>query len=142
MVKKLSRDEGRTVIEAIKAAEKMTSGEIRVHITKKCKSNVYAEAQKVFNRLRMHRTKERNAVLIFVALESRQFAILGDSGIHRHVGDSFWDQTRDKMISCFSKDQIKEGVVAGVLNVGEKLKAYFPSAENDSNELSNKITEG
>ena len=132
----------KAVVAAIIEAERKTSGQIRVHVQKKCKEGALHEAKKVFHRLKMHKTKHRNAVLIFIALEDRQFAILGDSGIHTHVGDSYWSQARDKMASYFAKGQMKEGVVAGVLSVGEKLKAHFPADAYDQNELSNEITEG
>lgn len=126
---------------AIVEAEKMTSGEIRVHVARTCPKNILEYAKKVFLRIGMHRTKERNAVLIFVAPRHKIFAILGDSGIHQRVGDSFWQETRDQMLSYFSKDKVLEGIVAGVLSVGEKLKKYFPIEGDDKNELSNEATE-
>ncbi len=128
------------IARAIVEAEKMTSGEIRVHVASKCGDDVLAHAKKVFERLRMHRTQEKNAVLIFVALRSKKFAILGDSGIHRRVGDLFWQEARDRMLSHFSKDEILEGIVAGVLSVGEKLKKFFPVKNDDKNELSDAVT--
>ena len=140
--KHLTKQDRKEIISAIVQAEKMTNGEVRVHVQKKCKDDAMHEAKKEFNRLKMHKTRHHNAVLIFIAFESRRFAILGDSGIHRHVGDLFWSQTRDKIASYFSKGQIKDGVVAGILSVGEKLKSHFPKAANDKDELSNKITEG
>ncbi len=139
--KHLTKKDRKEIIAAIAEAERMTSGEIRVQIHKKCEGDVLQEAQKIFHRLKMHRTRHRNAVLIFIALESRYFAILGDSGIHHQVGGSYWSEARDKMESYFSKYQIKEGIVAGILSVGDKLKTYFPVNPDDKNELSNKITE-
>lgn len=135
-------DAGRELIaQAIVEAEKMTNGEIRVHLTRNCPEDVMTHAQKVFSRLKMQDTKERNAVLIFVATQSKKFAILGDRGIHTHVGEDYWQKTRDLMFSYFSKNQISEGIVAGILSVGEKLKKHFPAAPHDKNELSNKVTE-
>ena len=139
--KHLTKQDKKEIIAAIIQAEKMTSGEIRVHLQKKCKEDVFWEAKKVFHRLRIHKTKHRNGVLIFVALESRKFAILGDSGIHHHVGDSYWSQARDKMASYFMKGQMKEGIVAGVLGIGEKLRMHFPTNVHSKNEISNQISE-
>ncbi|PIU40072.1 MAG: hypothetical protein COT00_03590 [Candidatus Omnitrophica bacterium CG07_land_8_20_14_0_80_50_8] len=136
------REAKNELIEAIAEAERMTSGEIRVHVQKQCKGDVMREAKKVFHRLKMHKTRHHNAVLIYIAFESRCFAILGDRGIHHYVGDSYWSQTRDKMASYFAKGQLKEGIIAGILSVGEKLKAHFPLDAVDKNELSNEITEG
>ena len=142
MVDFFDKEAKKDIIDAIVRAESMTSGEIRVHVQKKCKDDVMHAAKKVFHRLRMQRTKHRNAVLIFIALESRRFAILGDSGIHRQTGDFFWNETRDKIASYFSKGQLKEGIVAGILGIGEKLKTHFPAEANDKNEISNEITGG
>ncbi|OIO36106.1 MAG: hypothetical protein AUJ72_06100 [Candidatus Omnitrophica bacterium CG1_02_46_14] len=130
----------KAIMDAITEAERMTSGEIRVHLQKKCKDDVMYEAKKVFRRLKMHKTKHHNAVLIFIAMESRRFAILGDSGVHHHVGGSYWTEIRDKMASHFVKGEMLEGIIVGVLSVGEKLKAHFPLEPNDRNELPNEIT--
>ena len=141
MVNLLNKRAKEEIVEAIRWAERETSGEIRVHLKKKCGEDVLVEAKKVFSRLRMHRTRERNAVLIFVAWESRQFAILGDRGIHERVGDLFWAETRDTMEACFARGLLKEGITAGVESVGKKLRAYFPRQAKDINELSNTVTE-
>lgn len=138
---KLDKDSKREIVKAITLTEKMTSGEVRVHIQSKCKEEVFEEGKKVFKKLKMYKTKERNGVLIFIALESKRFAILGDIGIHERVKDEFWNTTRDKMAEHFKKNQIKEGIVAGVLSIGEKLKKHFPRKSDDKDELPNKITE-
>jgi len=131
----------REIIDAISRAEDLTSGEIRVHIQSKCRGDVMQKALKTFRRLRMERTRERNGVLIFVALDSRKFAILGDRGIHECVGDAFWGKTRDIMGTYFTKGHIKEGVVAGVMSAGEQLKKFFPLKPGDVNELPDTVTE-
>ena len=140
MVDLLDKQDKSEIVNAIIQAEKMTSGEIRVHVQKKCKGDAFHAAVKVFRRLKMHKTKHRSGILIFIAYESRKLAILGDLEIHRHVGDSFWDETRDKIASYFSKGRIKDGIIKGVLTAGEKLRKHFPLDGNDKNELSNEIT--
>lgn len=136
------REIQRHIVEAIVEAEKKTSGEIRVHVQPKCGQDAMKEAKKIFHRLRMQRTKERNGVLLFVSWKSRQFAILGDEGIHQKVGDDFWKQTRDQMVRHFSNDDVSGGIVAAVKSVGEKLKTHFPAQSTDKNELSNTMSEG
>lgn len=128
------------IIDSITLAEKMTSGEIRIHLRSKCKGDPLEEGKKIFLKLKMHKTKERNGVLIFIALESKKFAIVGDKGIHEKVGENFWNETKDKMTEYFSKDQIKEGIIAGIKNIGEKLKKHFPRKLDDINELPNVIS--
>ena len=67
------------IVEAIKTAELNTSGEVRVHIETVCKGNVLDRAAEVFAKLEMQKTALRNGVLIYIALESKSFAIIGDS---------------------------------------------------------------
>jgi uncharacterized membrane protein len=141
MVTFLDQETRSRIVRAIEEAERRTSGEIRVHVQKKSKGDVFREAAGVFSRLRMHRTRHRNAVLIFVAPESRSFAILGDRGIHDRVGNGFWDETRDTLASYFSKGKFADGIEAAVLSVGEKLSLYFPAESGDRNELSNRVTQ-
>ena len=129
------------IIDAIIEAEKMTSGEVRVHIQSKCTGDVFEHGKKIFQKLKMNKTKDRNGILIIVAKDSKKFAILGDKGIHEKVGDDFWNETRDKMIKHFKEDKLKEGIVTGVLSVGEKLKQHFPYEKDDKNELSNDVSE-
>ncbi len=140
MVKLLDKHAEQDIVNAIRLAERETSGEIRVHVRRICRGDALEEAKKIFGRLRMHNTRERNAVLIYVALDSRRFAILGDRGIHEKVGDLFWNGTRDKIASLFSQGALKEGIIAGVMDAGEKLKAHFPCRRNDKNELPDTIT--
>ncbi len=128
--------------DAIALAELRTSGEIRVHIDKKCFGNPVKKAIRVFNSLGMHRTKQRNAVLIYVATQHQKLAIIGDQGINAHVPDHFWDDERELMISYFKQGHFIEGLTEGILQVGEQMKSAFPFEEGDVNELDNEITLG
>ena len=141
MVAFLDKSLKKEIVHAITLAEKMTSGEIRVHIQSKCKDDVFGEGKKIFHKLKMYKTKKRNGVLVFIALDSKRFAIVGDSGIHEKVGDDFWNETRDKMTGYFKKNQIKDGIIIGINDIGEKLKKYFPKKLDDKNELSNTLSE-
>lgn len=141
MVKYFTKEDEKEIVKAIQDAEKHTSGQIHVHLRKKCKKEPLAEAHQVFKKLGLHRTKEKNVVLIFVAPESRHLAIVGDEGIHVKVGAHFWDQTRDLMLEFFKKNQMKQGVVAGIRSAGEKLRQYFPVKPGNSNLIADIITE-
>ena len=142
MVDFLDKQVKNRIVEAIRKAEHRTTGEIRVHVKPKCGEDTLREARQFFHRLRMHRSKERNAVLIFVAPKSRRFAIVGDEGVHQKVGDVFWNGARDAMHHNFSKGDIAGGIVAGVQSVGEQLKKHFPVKSGDVNELSDQVSEG
>ena len=83
------------MVAAIRQAEKDTSGEIRIHFENHCRKNVLDRAAQVFADLKMHKTALRNGVLIYVALEDKQLAILGDAGINAKVPDHFWDDIKN-----------------------------------------------
>jgi len=130
------------IIEAIQKAEKNTSGEIRVHIEQKTKKPALERAKAVFLSLNMHQTKQRNGVLFYVAIQSKQFAIIGDEGINELVPTNFWEEEKKLVSEFFSKNEFEKGLTMGILKVGEKLKEYFPYQTDDSNELSDAISKG
>lgn len=132
----------KSIQEAIQRAESNTSGEIRVHLDSKCKGDVLKQAQKVFNRLGMAATKDRNGVLFYLAVDDRKFAILGDKGIHENVPEGFWDSIRVGMEVYFKKQEFAEGLCNGIDAAGQKLKIHFPLASDDTNELSDDLSFG
>ena len=90
-------EQRQTIIDAIKAAELNTSGEIKVHIENRCKSEVLDRAAELFALLNMHKTELRNGVLFYLAMKDHKFAILGDAGINAKVPDNFWENIKDHM---------------------------------------------
>ncbi len=131
------------IIAAIQQAEKNTSGEIRVHIEKNCKEDVLDHAAFIFDELEMQKTALRNGVLIYLAVEDRKLAILGDAGINLKVPKGFWDEIKDVMITNFKEGKFTEGLSQGIILAGEQLKKHYPhDKENDTNELSDEISFG
>ena len=136
----LTSEEEAEIIEAIIEAERNTSGEIRVHLEPHAKIDAFERAAEVFDMLEMHKTKERNGVLLYVAVEDRTFVILGDSGINDVVPNDFWESTKDIIISEFKQGKMKQGLVDGILMAGQQLKKHFPFKKGDINELPNEIS--
>ena len=130
------------IVSAIRVAETNTSGEIRVHIEKHCHEDVLDRAAYWFEQLEMHKTKLRNGVLFYLAVEDHKFAILGDAGINQKVPSDFWEETKELVISKFKEGSYSEGLAAGIIKAGEQLKQHFPFKSNDVNELSNEISFG
>ncbi|MCA0231374.1 TPM domain-containing protein [Runella limosa] len=131
------------VVAAIRSAELVTSGEVRVHIETNClESDVIERAKQVFADLGMHRTDLKNGVLFYLATDDRKFAVLGDKGINERVPDNFWNNVRDTMRAHFKKNEFAEGLSQGIQLAGEQLKTFFPRQANDINELSDDISFG
>jgi len=136
----LSSEERRRIVEAIRAAEARTSGEIRVHLDRRCKGDPQDAAKRVFEKLKMHATAEKNGVLLYLAVKDRQFAVIGDSGIDEKVEPAFWDSLRDSMLDEFRQDRFGEGIAAAVEEIGKRLSSAFPKKEGDVNELSDDVS--
>jgi uncharacterized membrane protein len=127
------------IVAAIREAELHTSGEIRVFISHKPIEEPVAAAQAAFLHLGMDRTREHNGVLIFVAPRTRQFAVIGDAGIHARCGDSFWQELAAAMTDHFRKSEFTPALLHGVKRAGELLAQHFPRRPDDRNELPDRI---
>jgi uncharacterized membrane protein len=129
------------IVAAIKSAEKRTSGEIKVHIeVSNPVSSVENRTLEMFHVLNMHETQERNGVLIYVAVENRQFAIYGDEGINKKVPTDFWESTKQIIQGHFKQAQFAEGLKSGIDKAAEQLARFFPYRSDDKNELPDEIT--
>ncbi|RBL94044.1 TPM domain-containing protein [Chitinophaga flava] len=128
------------LVQAIRVAERLTSGEIRLFVENHCSYvNPMDRAKEAFVSLGMEKTKQRNGVLVYVALKDHQFAILGDQGIHDKVGDDFWQQEASLLKSHFQNSHIIEGIEECIREIGESLRTYFPHEAGDTNELPDDI---
>ena len=139
----LSSDDELAIVQAIQEAEKKTSGEVRVHIEKKCpKKDPIKRAISLFQKLGMHKTDLRNGVIVYVATEDHLLAIWGDEGIHANVGQEFWESTLVTLQEDFKTNQIKNGLSKALIDIGEKLQQHFPYQKDDKNELDDSISYG
>ncbi len=129
------------IVAAIHAAEQRTSGELRVVISKETTTDALAAAQQHFNRLGMAKTAARNGVLIFVAPNSRAFAVIGDAGVHEKCGEAFWRELADAMTEHFRRGEFENGIILGLERAGSLLAMHFPRSPDDKNELPNDVEE-
>lgn len=141
-IKRLLGDEDLAAVNrAIALAEAETSGEIRVHLEPRLPaSDPLTRSRQVFTELGMHRTRERNAVLIYLAIADHHLAVLGDEGIHACVGDGYWDRLRDLMVERLRAGRTREALVEAVTEVGRTLRTHFPRRPDDTNELSDQVS--
>ncbi len=128
------------IVQAISVAEGKTSGEIRLVVDRKLAGKSVAEAAiYYFRKLDMHKTRLKNGVLIYLATEDHEFAIIGDQGINRQVKANFWDETKEQMAAFFKNGELVEGLVVGIEHAGEQLQHFFPRGVDDVNELPDDI---
>ncbi len=139
MKKLLTPDEETFIEEKIAEVEMKTSAELKVIIVNYSWGSVIEKAQKLFEKHDLHQTEQRNAVMIMLVVKNRELLIYGDKGINEAVGDDFWVDTKNKMISSFKVGHMKEGFADGIEDIGAKLKEFFPYQSDDVNEISNEI---
>ena len=138
----LSKLEHDRIIQAIGEAESKTSGEIRVLVQRgKLKSDPLVAARKKFHRLGMDKTRERNAVLIFVAPRVHKFAVVGDEAIHKKCGNEFWQRIVEGIRTHFRNEKFSDALVEAVREIGDVLATDFPKTRSDTNELSDDVIE-
>jgi uncharacterized membrane protein len=137
----LSKLEHDRIVQAIREAEAKTSGEIRVYIQRgKLRENALVAAQKKFHRLGMHRTADRNAVLVFVAPRAHKFAVVGDKAIHDKCGDELWQRLVERMQTHFRNEKFSDALIDAVNETGKALAAHFPK-RSTSTELPDEVIE-
>lgn len=139
MAAHFSDNEQDLIQKAIEAAERSTSGEIRVCVEKTCSQTALDRAAEYFRKLGMDQTFQRNGVLIYLAMQDKKLAIIGDSGIHALVPENFWQTTKETMLALFKQGRTADGVVAGIQIMGQKLQEHFPRLGDKPNELPDDI---
>ena len=139
-----NEEERQLIVDAVQNAERMTSGEVRVFVESKCSyMDAIDRAAELFFQLQMQETKDRNAVLVYVAMKDRQLAVFGDEGIHKKVGDEYWNNEVKKMISNFNRENYAAGIAEVVKDIGTALTKNFPfNNDTDKNELPDDIVFG
>ena len=127
------------IVAAIAEAEKQTSGEIRVYISHRAHANALAFARRRFHQLGMTKTRQRNAVLLYLAPRTHQFAIVGDDGVHEKCGDAFWQEVSADLSAGMRQGDFTTAILQTIRKIGSLLAAHFPPVPDDQNELPNAI---
>lgn len=137
-------EEKQRVVEAIRKAEQRTSGEVRVFVESRCRFvDAIDRAMELFYQLKMNETEERNGTIVYVAVKDKQAAVFGDEGIHQKLGQKYWEEEVNKMMVYFKQENLAEGIIQCVSDIGEALYQNFPyDHKTDKNELPDDIVFG
>jgi uncharacterized membrane protein len=132
------------IVDAIRNAEQRTSGEVRVFVESRCKYvDAIDRAVEVFFDLGMNKTDDRNGTIVYVAVKDKQAAVFGDEGIYQKLGQKYWEEEVNKMMVCFKKSNLADGIAECVSDIGEALYQNFPyDHKTDKNELPDDIVFG
>ena len=127
------------VAQAIAAAERRTSAELRVHLDYACAGDPVARAVQVFERIGMQRTQARNGVLLYAAIRDHKLAAIGDAAVHGRLGDTYWQALVDDMARDFAAGP-REAFIRAIEHLGEVLAGHFPRTRDDRDELSDQVS--
>jgi uncharacterized membrane protein len=139
-----NEEDTRLIVKSIRHAEQRTSGEVRVFVESRCSwMDAMDRAAEIFFTLKMDKTEERSAVLVYVALKDHQLAVFGDEGIYRKTGPDYWKKVVGEMLNSFNKHDYAKGIAECVVQIGEALTTHFPfERDTDKNELPDEIVFG
>jgi uncharacterized membrane protein len=144
-----SRADLDAIAGAVNAAEGRTAAEIRVHLERRVAhgrraptDDALPRARDVFVALKMHETALRGGVLIYLAVEDRKLAIVGDEAIHARVDPGYWHAIRDRMVERLRSGAARDAVVQAVEDVGAVLAREFPRRPDDVDELPDDVSLG
>lgn len=139
-----SAEEQERILEALRNAEKRTSGEIRIYLEPKNPLvDPLERAALIFFKLRMELTDHRNGVLLYIATKHKELALYGDKGIHEKVGQEYWSTEVKEMLKHFRENHLVDGIINCIGHIGETLSEKFPYiATEDKNELPDDIIFG
>ena len=141
----LDKESQHKIVACIKEAESKTSGEIRVFMEHHCEyMDSMHRAQELFKQLAMEQTVARNAIIIYIALTDRQFALFGDTAIYEKAGGAeFWKSAAAKLTGHLKKNNVTEGICNCIHELGTELATHFPyDPAIKKNELPDEIVFG
>jgi uncharacterized membrane protein len=130
------------IVAAIREAEAHTSGQIRVFVSHHKSHDALRSARQSFAKLKMNQTALHNAVLIFVAPVSHQFAVVGDTAVQTKCGEDFWRTVIAEIQPRMKQGDFTSALIHGVEKVGSVLATHFPADSNTKDDLSDAVFEG
>ncbi|WP_374527958.1 TPM domain-containing protein [Novosphingobium sp.] len=87
------------------------------------------------------RTHGRTGILIYLSLGEHRAEIVADEAIASKVAPEVWGDAMAAMLAHLRYNRIGDGLVAAVEKVGAVLAQHFPRAEDDKNELPDRLIE-
>lgn len=85
------------------------------------------------------RTHGRTGVLLYLSMREHRAEIVADAPIAEKVAPEVWGEAMADMLVEIKQGRIAEGLAAGVRDVGHILSEHFPRAEDDQNELPDRL---
>lgn len=102
---------------------------------------VHARALALFRTAAEKRTTGSTGVLLYLSLAEHRAEILADAGIHGKVTPEVWGAAMAALLAHVREGRPADGMAAAVEQIGMVLAEHFPRAEDDVNELPDRLIE-
>jgi putative membrane protein len=87
------------------------------------------------------RTQIRTGILIYLSMREHRAEIVADETIAGLVGGAEWEEAMAAMLQHIRDGRIADGMIAAIEKVGQVLALHFPRADDDTNELPDRLIE-
>ncbi|ASV05832.1 hypothetical protein B2G47_07150 [Leptospira interrogans serovar Canicola] len=95
-------------------------------------------AEELFSQKRIWDTEENTGILIYIQLIDRKIELLADRGIYKKIGQGKLDEICQRMEARLRSGHYLESILFAIEEFTLLLQKYFPSVEQNPNELSDK----
>lgn len=152
-MQKFTKKDLQKIEQAVRSAEKKTSGEIvplivtaalplwlkRFIPLKLSKYYTNYRARRFFFEQGIHKTVGQTGIIIVIFLQERCVEVIADKGISAHYPATTWEELVKIIVRSAQKDRLVQGLCQAIGRCGKILQAYCPRQKNDRNELTNKL---
>ena len=140
-MQKLNEADEQRVVRAIANAERGNRGEVRVHLEAKCPTpDPVQRARALYVKLKLDRTRDDTAVLLYVAPRSKVCAVWSGAGLHARPDAGFWKSVTDAVANRSKEGRLADGLCDALGLIGELLRKHVPGEDPAGNELPNTIS--
>lgn len=87
------------------------------------------------------RTQVRSGILIYLSMREHRAEIVADEMIVDRVTDAAWEDAMAAMLGHIREGRVTDGMIAAVDKVGAVLALHCPRADDDRNELPDRLIE-
>ena len=115
------------ILRALRFVSRKSTGEVFVHVSEnRYERDPTDTALDLFEELNMTRTHDRNAVLVYLNRRTRKFSIIADEGIHRKVGQKYWDELARNFSEDLRATHFENAISLLIFSVGTTLVKKYP----------------
>lgn len=102
---------------------------------------VHRRAVRYFKVGAEQRTSGRTGILIYLSMAEHQAEIVADEAIHGKVAPEEWGDAMAHLVAEVRQGRVADGMVAAIGDVGTILATHLPRADDDVNELPDRLIE-